>query len=590
MSMGVVLHTVNPRLFPEQIAWIINHAEDKILFFDTTFTPIVEKIAPLLTTVTTYVAFTDRDNLPKSSPLQIIAYEDFIAGQSEEAQWGGFDENTACGLCYTSGTTGDPKGVLYSHRSNVLHAMAANQTDVFGCGANDVVLPIVPMFHANAWAIAFVAPMCGAKFVMPGAKLDGQSVYELLEGEKVTFTAAVPTVWQGLLGFLRENNLKPTTLKRVAIGGSAIPEVVLRAFEEDYGVEVIHAWGMTEMSPIGTTGKLLPDHYAQDHESQIKAKMKQGRAPFTVEMKIVDDDSKRVPHDGKAFGRLMVRGPAVARAYFKNAGAKNERGECLEVCGYFDTGDVATIDPLGIMQITDRAKDVIKSGGEWISSIDIENIAMGAEGVANAAVIGVLHPKWDERPLLIIEPKPGAQPTKESVLKFPGRQDRQMVDAGRCRVRRKDPAWRHRQDQQAGPARDLQGLQTAGHASGGVGDGAPFGLGNFALSAALGLSVRLYGGDHRFEFAVDVFRDRSGGLGRRGDYGFRQWRSVHADRRSYRRHSQMASVAQKQIRQRCRCRTCAYSRRGSRPGKRRDAAGRLSGTDVRSRRSHVRPR
>ncbi len=418
MSMGAVLHTVNPRLFPEQIAWIINHAEDKILFFDTTFTPIVEKIAPLLTTVKAYVAFTDRDNLPKSSPLQIIAYEDFIAGQSHEAQWGGFDENTACGLCYTSGTTGDPKGVLYSHRSNVIHAMAANQTDVFGCGANDVVLPIVPMFHANAWAIAFVAPMCGSKFVMPGAKLDGQSVYELLEGEKVTFTAAVPTVWQGLLGFLRENNLKPTTLKRVAIGGSAIPEVVLRAFEEDFGVEVIHAWGMTEMSPIGTTGKLLPEHYAQDHESQIKAKMKQGRAPFTVEMKIVDDDDKRVPHDGKAFGRLLVRGPSVARAYFKNAGAKNERGECLEVCGYFDTGDVATIDPLGIMHITDRAKDVIKSGGEWISSIDIENIAMGADGVANAAVIGVLHPKWDERPLLIIEPRPGAQPTKDAVLKF----------------------------------------------------------------------------------------------------------------------------------------------------------------------------
>ncbi|MCX7358809.1 MAG: long-chain-fatty-acid--CoA ligase [Alphaproteobacteria bacterium] len=417
MCMGAVLHTVNPRLFPEQIAWIINHAEDKILFFDTTFTPIVEKIAPLLKTVQLYVALTDSGKAPKAS-VPVIAYEDFIAGQSEEAQWGGFDENTACGLCYTSGTTGDPKGVLYSHRSNVLHAMAANQTDVFGCGARDVVLPIVPMFHANAWAIAFVAPMCGAKFVMPGAKLDGQSVYELLEGEKVTFTAAVPTVWQGLLGFLRENNLKPTTLKRVAIGGSAIPEVVLRAFEEDYGVEVIHAWGMTEMSPIGTTGKLLPDHYEQDHESQIKAKMKQGRVPFTVEMKIVDDDGKRIPHDGKAFGRLMVRGPSVARAYFKNAGAKNDRGECLETCGYFDTGDVATIDPLGIMQITDRAKDVIKSGGEWISSIDIENIAMGADGVANAAVIGVAHPKWDERPLLIIQPKPGATPTKEGVLRF----------------------------------------------------------------------------------------------------------------------------------------------------------------------------
>ncbi|MGQ0533563.1 MAG: long-chain-fatty-acid--CoA ligase [Caulobacteraceae bacterium] len=417
MGMGAVLHTVNPRLFPEQIAWIINHAEDKVLFFDTTFLPIVEKIARQLNTVKTYIVLTDRDHLPQSS-LPLIAYEDFIAGHSQEAQWGGLDENTACGLCYTSGTTGDPKGVLYSHRANVLHAMAANQTDVFGCGANDVVLPVVPMFHANAWAIAFVAPMCGAKLVMPGAKLDGQSVYELLEGEKVTFTAAVPTVWQGLLGFLRENNLKPTTLKRVAIGGSAIPENVLRAFEEDYGVEVIHAWGMTEMSPIGTIGKLLPEHYTQDHESQIKAKMKQGRALFTVDMKIVDDEGVEKPHDGKAFGRLLVRGPAVARAYFRNAGARNDKGECLEKCGYFDTGDVATLDPLGIMQITDRAKDVIKSGGEWISSIDIETIAMGADGVALAAVIGILHPKWDERPLLIIEPKPGAKPTKEAVLAF----------------------------------------------------------------------------------------------------------------------------------------------------------------------------
>jgi len=417
MGMGAVLHTLNPRLFPEQIAWIVNHAEDKVLFFDTTFTPIVEKLAPLLKTVKLYVALTDRAHVPESS-VPIEAYEDFIHGRGTDAVWGGFDENTAAGLCYTSGTTGDPKGVLYSHRSNVLHAMAANQTDVFGCGASDVVMPIVPMFHANAWAISFVGPMCGAKVVMPGAKLDGPSVYELLETEKVTFTAAVPTVWLGLLAFLRENKLKPTTLKRVVIGGSAVPEAVLRAFEEDYGVEVLHGWGMTEMSPMGTVGKLLPEHAAQDHETQIKTKLKQGRPPFTVEMKIVDDEGVEKPHDGKAFGRLLVRGPSIAKAYFKNAGAKNEKGECLETCGFFDTGDVATIDELGIMQITDRAKDVIKSGGEWISSIDIENIAVGADGVANAAVIGILHPKWDERPLLIIEPKPGAQPTRDQLLAF----------------------------------------------------------------------------------------------------------------------------------------------------------------------------
>jgi fatty-acyl-CoA synthase len=415
MGMGAVLHTVNPRLFPEQIAWIINHAEDKILFFDTTFAPIIEKIAPHLNTVHTFVALTDRANTPQSVP-HFVSYDDFIHGQAAEAQWGGFDERTACGLCYTSGTTGDPKGVLYSHRSNILHAMAANSVDCFGAGVNDVVLPVVPMFHANAWAIAFVAPMVGAKLVMPGAKLDGASVFELLESEKVTFTAAVPTVWLMLLNYLRETNQKPSTLKRVAIGGSAAPEALIRAFEQDYGVEVIHAWGMTEMSPIGTIGTLLPETAAADRETQIKTKLKQGRALFTVDMKIVDDEGREKAHDGKAFGRLMVRGPAVARAYFKNAGARNDKGECLEPDGYFDTGDVATIDELGYMQITDRAKDVIKSGGEWISSIDIENIAVGAEGVACAAVIGVAHPKWDERPLLIIEPKPGAQPTREQLL------------------------------------------------------------------------------------------------------------------------------------------------------------------------------
>lgn len=418
MGMGAILHTVNPRLFPEQIVWIINHAEDKVLFFDITFLPLIEKIAGHLKCVKTFVLLTDRDHLPKSSINGLLAYEDFIDGQSCDAQWGGFDENTACGLCYTSGTTGDPKGVLYSHRSNVLHALASNTVDCFGAGANDVVLPVVPMFHANAWAITFGGPMCGVKLVMPGARLDGASVYELLETEKVTMTAAVPTVWLMLLNYLRENNLKLSTLKRVAIGGSAVPEMILRAFEDDYGVEVIHAWGMTEMSPIGTIGKLLPEHYALDRESQIKTKLKQGRGLFTVEMKIVDDSGHELPRDGKTFGRLLVRGPAVSRAYFKNAGARNERGECLEPDGFFDTGDIATLDELGVMHITDRAKDVIKSGGEWISSIDIENIAVGCDGVANAAVIGIAHPKWDERPLLIIEPKPNCQVTKEQLLAY----------------------------------------------------------------------------------------------------------------------------------------------------------------------------
>jgi fatty-acyl-CoA synthase len=413
-SMGAVLHTVNPRLFPEQIAWIINHAEDKILFFEATFIAIVESIAAKIPTVKNFVLLSGD---PKQCKIPgVIDYAQFLAGQSTQAAWGGFDEHTACGLCYTSGTTGDPKGVLYSHRSNVVHAMMANQTDGFGVGAGDCVLPIAPMFHANAWAITFVAPMCGAKMVMPGPKLDGASIYELMETEKVTFSCAVPTVQIMLLTYMRENKLKLSTLKRVAVGGSAIPEAVLRAYEEDYGVEVIHAWGMTETSPIGTIGKLHPEHAGLSREERIKAKLKQGRTPFGVEMKITDDEGNLKPHNGKDFGRLMVRGPAVARAYFKNAGAKNDKGECLQPCGYFDTGDVATIDELGIMQITDRAKDVIKSGGEWISSIDIENIAVGAAGVACAAVIGVYHPKWDERPLLIIEPKAGANPTREQLL------------------------------------------------------------------------------------------------------------------------------------------------------------------------------
>ncbi len=328
MNMGAVLHTVNPRLFPEQIAWIINHAEDKVLFFDIDLPAHRRRHRPETDQREAIRAVERRSQAKQIAGRRRLRSNSWPANR-REASWGGFDEHTAAGLCYTSGTTGDPKGVLYSHRSNILHAMMANQTDGFGCGGADTVLPIAPMFHANAWAIAFVAPMCGAKLVMPGAKLDGAIIYELMESEQVTFSCAVPTVQIMLLNYMRENKLRLSTLKRVAVGGSAIPEAVLRAYEEDYGVEVIHAWGMTEMSPIGTFGKLHPDHAKLDHEGRIKAKLKQGRAPFGVELKITDDEGKLKPHNGKEFGRLMVRGPAVARAYFKNAGAKNEKGECL---------------------------------------------------------------------------------------------------------------------------------------------------------------------------------------------------------------------------------------------------------------------
>ncbi len=418
MGMGAILHTINPRLFPDQIAWIANHAGDGVLFVELSFLPLVEAIAPKIPSLKTIIVFCDGDRLPKTGLQRLVAYEDLIAGRPHDASWGGFDEQTAAGLCYTSGTTGDPKGVLYSHRSNVIHAMAANQPDCFGCGAADVMMPIVPMFHANAWAIPLVAPMCGAKLVLPGAKLDGASIHELLETEAVTFAAAVPTVWLMLLQHLRDTNAKLTSLKRVFIGGSAAPESLLRALEDDFGVEVLHAWGMTEMSPIGTVSKLAPEMLSADRDQQVKAKLKQGRPIFTVDLKVVDEGGREVERDGRSPGRLLVRGPGVSRAYFKNAGASNERGECIDAGGFFDTGDVATLDELGQMQITDRAKDVIKSGGEWISSIDIEAIVVGHAGVACAAVIGVAHPKWNERPLLILEAKPGAKLETGAVLNY----------------------------------------------------------------------------------------------------------------------------------------------------------------------------
>jgi fatty-acyl-CoA synthase len=379
MGIGAICHTVNPRLFPEQIAWIINHAEDRVVMTDITFVPILEKIADKLPSVERYIVFTDRAHMPQTTLKNAVAYEDWIAEVDGDFKWKTFDENAAAAMCYTSGTTGDPKGVLYSHRSNVMHALMANTGDSLGAGAGDTMLPVVPLFHANSWGIAFSAPSMGTKLVLPGAKLDGASVFELLETEKVTHTAGVPTVWLMLLNHMAANHLKLPHLRMVVCGGSAMPRSMIKAFVD-----------------MGVTARLQT----------------QGYPPFGVQMKITDDAGKELPWDGKTFGRLKVSGPSVAKAYFR------VDADILDENGFFDTGDVATIDSFGYMRITDRSKDVIKSGGEWISSIDLENLAVGHPAVAEAAVIGVHHPKWDERPLLIIQLKQGQKATREDILKF----------------------------------------------------------------------------------------------------------------------------------------------------------------------------
>ena len=411
-GVGAIYHTLNPRLFEDQLVYIANHAADRLMFLDLTFVGLAEKIADRLPTIERYVILTDAANMPKTSLKNAIAYEDYIAEADGDFKWVEVDENTAAGMCYTSGTTGHPKGVLYSHRSNLLHAMAAAMPDYLSLASRDVVMPVVPLFHANSWSLAFSAPMTGAALVMPGPKLDGASVFQLIEDEGVTMSAAVPTVWLGLLQYLESSGEKLTRLKRVTIGGSACPRAVTEAFETKYGVTVSHAWGMTEMSPLGSFCTPKPETAALAGSELYDLKQKQGFAPFTVDMKITDDDGMALPWDGTTFGRLKVRGPAVSKAYF----GLDEN--ILYDDGYFDTGDVATIDENGYMNITDRAKDVIKSGGEWISSIELENLAVGHPDVAEAAVIGIPHPKWDERPLLLIVLKPERSPAKEEILAF----------------------------------------------------------------------------------------------------------------------------------------------------------------------------
>jgi acyl-CoA synthetase (AMP-forming)/AMP-acid ligase II len=410
---GAVLHTLNPRLHPDQVVYIADHAEDQVLCFDLTFLPLVEAVAARVKTVKHFVLMTDRAHMPATSKVpNLLCFEDLLEAQDDHFSWPALDENTASSLCYTSGTTGNPKGVLYSHRSTVLHTFGIALPDSLGCSARDVILPVVPMFHVNAWGLPYAACMVGAKMVFPGAGLDGKSLHELFETEGVTMSAGVPTVWQGLLGYVEQNDLKFSTMRRTVIGGSACPPAMMHAFQDKYDVQVIHAWGMTEMSPVGTAGILKGKHLKMSPEARFAVQSTQGRAVYGVDMKIVDEDGVELPWDGERSGELLVRGPWIIDHYFRNEGGDPKRN------GWFPTGDVATIDADGYMHITDRSKDVIKSGGEWIGSIDLENIAMAHPAVAMAACIAAYHPKWDERPLLVVMKKPGAELTRDELIAF----------------------------------------------------------------------------------------------------------------------------------------------------------------------------
>ena len=412
-SMGAVLHTINPRLPLDQLRYVVDHAEDVVLFFDTTFVKLAQFLGTQDNPIKHYIAFTDAEHLPPDAGPAIHDYESLIAPEAETIEWPALDENTASSLCYTSGTSGFPKGVLYSHRSTVLHSYAAALPDALSISAQDVLLPVVPMFHVNAWAVPYSAASFGAKLVLPGPGLDGKSLLELIQSEGPTALLGVPTVWMNLLAHMRSVGYRMTTVKKVVIGGSACPTSMIDAFDREHGARVIHAWGMTEMSPLGTANVLLPKFRALDADAQMAIKAKQGRPIFGVDLRIVDEDGKVLPHDGTASGHLQVRGPWVASSYFKR-----DQDETHTPDGWFDTGDIATIDQDGYMQITDRAKDVIKSGGEWVSSIDLENAAMCHPAVAQAAAIGVAHPKWQERPLLIVVKAPGKEIEKDELQRF----------------------------------------------------------------------------------------------------------------------------------------------------------------------------
>jgi 3-(methylthio)propionyl---CoA ligase len=413
-GIGAVCHTINPRLFRDQIAYIVRHAQDRVLFVDLTFVPLVEALGDALADVAHVVVMTDEAHMP-AGLAGALCYESLVAQASDALDWPEFDERAASSLCYTSGTTGNPKGALYSHRSTVLHALMVNAADAIGLTADDVVCPIVPMFHVNAWGQPYTAPMCGAGLAMPGAALDGASLCDLFARAGVTVAVGVPTVWLGLLAHLAETGTRPQALRTLLIGGSAPPRAMIEAFEERWGITVMHGWGMTEMSPVGTIGRLKAKHAGLSPPERIDLKTKQGRVLYGVEVKVADADGRALPNDGATQGELAVRGNTVIGAYYADEAATRAG---FDADGWFRTGDVCTLDPDGYLTITDRAKDVIKSGGEWISSIDLENAAMGHPDVAEAAVIGIAHPKWDERPLLVVVPRPGVRPDAAAIIDY----------------------------------------------------------------------------------------------------------------------------------------------------------------------------